>query len=705
MKIERYVTVIAVSIICAIISIIAGPAAATATWTFQGRVYKGATGEEIYPAPGVTVALYGANAPYPTAGVLITTTTTNAEGWYGLTAPDGYEYYHIRETDPAGYTSVGATSVSGEVKEANWIQYTWPLEGKTLSGNKFWDRGEAEIPLSETPPSSHQDAAQLLELVRNSGVAPGWAEARLGSPVRPLYRPDMAEVAYYEFPVLVGSNGAGFVIVSTGAHDFPIAHWNFSGDPPTRVLERLAYAEGRSAVKFYKLDALAYAAEDNSGALAGTLGTLPFKVVGMEMSWLDQPEQLSSVSWVPDSSDDTHPPSSGTLTQTGPVSSPLQLEAWPSWEALKSEYTTSYGVLLEDLRREAATDWQVAQWAQQYGRVLFPGETYLLALLCDNPVVTPTGNGLTYADVELLQPSGRPPVYRITALSGPSGQEFKLEVAVACPGKPQETFLFYIAQPYQIHLPLVIRDSFGSLNLTALPSASSPTLTANPTQSWDWYWAWAGTDDQRMYYQIPANTYPNTTNCPSGCGATAWAMLLGWADYEAENPSWNYWQKHWGIYRQDGGYGNNVRAPTSMDPGVAYMTWELRNHLGTWCIWGSAPTHPWEMDEVVEYLKGRSGASMDTDYNSFGIASGSIREYARDTILYHKTPAIIGTGWLEHYPLAYGYQWWSQRVKKCFIFCWETTEYNRMFWVNQGWGGSGDGWIPASTWFAGRIYP
>ena len=74
---------------------------------------------------------------------------------------------------------------------------------------------------------------------------------------------------------------------------------------------------------------------------------------------------------------------------------------------------------------------------------------------------------------------------------------------------------------------------------------------------------------------------------------------------------------------------------------------------------------------------------------------------ARDSIIDYGTPAIIGTGWLNHYPLAYGYAWRSRQ--RCFIGCW--TEYSRWFYVNQGWGGSNDGWVSASTWFAGRIRP
>jgi hypothetical protein len=109
-------------------------------WTLQGRVYAGDVGDESHPLQGVTVSVYGANDPYPVSGTFITSTTTDATGWYGLEVSDGYEYYYLLETDPWGFSSAGATTVSGTVKTSNWIEFEVPLAGKTLTGNKFWDQ-------------------------------------------------------------------------------------------------------------------------------------------------------------------------------------------------------------------------------------------------------------------------------------------------------------------------------------------------------------------------------------------------------------------------------------------------------------------------------------------------------------------------------------------------------------------------------------
>ncbi len=107
---------------------------------FQGKVFQGPIGDESVPLPGVNVALYGANSAYPNTGTLISVTTTDAAGWYGLPAAGNYEFFHIREYDLPGKVSVGATTVSGTVKTKNWIQYVVPLDRQILTGNKFWDK-------------------------------------------------------------------------------------------------------------------------------------------------------------------------------------------------------------------------------------------------------------------------------------------------------------------------------------------------------------------------------------------------------------------------------------------------------------------------------------------------------------------------------------------------------------------------------------
>ncbi|HEY65244.1 MAG TPA: DUF11 domain-containing protein [Caldilineae bacterium] len=132
----------------------AGPLiVAPAQYVLQGRVYEGNVGDESTPIQGVTVSLYCSNNAGE-QGTVLDSTITDATGWYGLDAREVCEYYNIIETDPPGYTSVGATTVDGNVIDVNWIQYTYPLEGQTLTGNKFWDQGPATETPTPTPTST-----------------------------------------------------------------------------------------------------------------------------------------------------------------------------------------------------------------------------------------------------------------------------------------------------------------------------------------------------------------------------------------------------------------------------------------------------------------------------------------------------------------------------------------------------------------------
>jgi len=217
--------------------------------------------------------------------------------------------------------------------------------------------------------------------------------------------------------------------------------------------------------------------------------------------------------------------------------------------------------------------------------------------------------------------------------------------------------------------------------------------------SWNFYWAAGGGGAQPAYYQFDHD------GCAIGCGPVAWTMLFCWADHQAGtgNP---YWAPRNGLYRQNGGYGADAVAPLSQDAGVQNVMIEIHNYVHTFCWFGSGATAPWDMPEAWRYLNGRTGTGMRSGWNSLGFSEDRLRDRAIDSIVNRHTPAVIGTGWLTHYPLAFGYAWQRRTVRHCFIWCWDDTVTDRCFYVNQGWGGGGGGeWVSASTWFSGEIFP
>ena len=181
-------------------------------------------------------------------------------------------------------------------------------------------------------------------------------------------------------------------------------------------------------------------------------------------------------------------------------------------------------------------------------------------------------------------------------------------------------------------------------------------------------------------------------------------MLFGWADRQAATGN-AYWAPRTGIYRQNGGRGADAVAPLEQDARREqhdHRAPQRRAHVLRVRLRCHAP---WDMPGAWQYLNGRTGAWLRADWDSSDRWDG-LRDRAIDSIVNRHTPAVIGTGWLSHYPLAFGYAWQQRTVRHCFIWCWDDTVTDRCFYVNHGWGGGGAGeWIDASTWFAGQLYP
>lgn len=217
--------------------------------------------------------------------------------------------------------------------------------------------------------------------------------------------------------------------------------------------------------------------------------------------------------------------------------------------------------------------------------------------------------------------------------------------------------------------------------------------------AWTYFWA-GSSSDQPRYDQFQHG------GCAVGCGPVAWGILFAWADRQASNGN-AYWAPRWGLYRVNGGRGANVIAPIGQDNGVDNMIRELNGHLATFCIIGSGATFPWDMPQASRYVNGRSGTRLSTHWNSLGIHRTRLANHAAESIAHRRTPAIIGTGWLTHYPVAWGYAWQRRVVRHSFLWWdWEETVTDTAFYVNFGWGGGGAGeWIDASSWFSGEIHP
>ena len=93
---------------------------------------------------------------------------------------------------------------------------------------------------------------------------------------------------------------------------------------------------------------------------------------------------------------------------------------------------------------------------------------------------------------------------------------------------------------------------------------------------------------------------------------------------------------------------------------------------------------------------------LSSPLSDWWTSSTDVRNHAINVVKSGR-PVVIGRA--SHFPLAYGYAERHRKVKACSFCWWSTTQYSRWFYVNQGWGGSSNGWVSAEAWYAGEIKP
>lgn len=230
---------------------------------------------------------------------------------------------------------------------------------------------------------------------------------------------------------------------------------------------------------------------------------------------------------------------------------------------------------------------------------------------------------------------------------------------------------------------------------------------------------WAGKDADEAfgrtpsYRQIPAKQGPNTGICSSGCGATAWAMLVGWADgvaHDSTATSHEYWKDDQNLVAGVA----PIKPPGGRSEAIDATTWGLHKANSTWAASGCVKALPisesiqyWTAPQVMgkanTYIKSRTSASVTAEYDGAGIgtAEGAIK--ARDVIRHRRRPVVVGEGHLTHYSLAFGY-------RKYTYFTWEAGGWNKKvsrerYESSRGWGEAHSHQIPYHTWFVGWIHP
>lgn len=324
-------------------------------------------------------------------------------------------------------------------------------------------------------------ALQHLESIVESELAPiGSAKARILDEVCPIYRLDVEGVAYWEFEVDVAgraggasvlatpdllraqgssqtlerlrpsagpdggapTEGRGFIMVSTGEHDFPVPHWSLQRPPVSRQLEQMARA-GKPVARVFKLDALAYVGEDEAGNEVARAGQTPVPIEGLSPD--GQPGEIASMTAQPERSgkDEDADRLPHKVTRTGPKPPPIQHRDPMGWGRLKEQYAKAFAPALEGLGRQAAESWRVDKLVDEFGEGIIAGRPHKLALLHPDAAIALAGEGAPLVSATLIDRHGRPLVL-LRAVEPPEGRETSFQLRVAYGNGEEEILNFFV---------------------------------------------------------------------------------------------------------------------------------------------------------------------------------------------------------------------------------------------------------------------
>jgi hypothetical protein len=331
-------------------------------------------------------------------------------------------------------------------------------------------------------------AARHLESLRGTELMNGMEDAHLADTVVPIHRPDIEGVAYYEFAV-VSRRGAGaavrlatrglaargecgcgekqahapavaarprasgFIIVTNGRHDLPIPHWSLDQAPPSLAVmqrhEGFCPKEGTTdaaPARLYRLDALAYAAEDANGTLIGQLGQIPSLIVGLPHRLERYAGAISGAIATPSAearADEGADNARHEVRTSGPEAPKLERADPDGWQDFKSRYADSFGPMLDHLRDRAARVWEIEEAVARFGEGILTGTTHRVALL-DEAKLEITGEGARHVRASVEETPGGAPVLVLTASALSLPHELDLQVAASYADGTREMLRFFV---------------------------------------------------------------------------------------------------------------------------------------------------------------------------------------------------------------------------------------------------------------------
>ena len=319
------------------------------------------------------------------------------------------------------------------------------------------------VQFEEMPLDVRRRAARAVAAMVGDRLSPSRlrkSEPRFAEAV-PVYRPDLADIAYWEveiaglstaLPAREGDAGRaeqGFLLVATGGHDVPVPHFSLDLAPPSRQLDQLGTID-----RVVKLDALCYAGLDDRGDLVGHIGTMPPKLTGLPD---ELPKRLpagyattvAAVSGDTEDGEKTEP----QRIRRSRTQSIVQLEEWRSWNELTKGYADTYRHHLATLAERARPRWEIEKLTDEFGEGIHSGTTHTVWLLEEGDFRI-EGPGADLVSAE-LNPQPLPPKLVLRPRADVSVKDTSFEVHLRYAGG--EEHLRYFIVPDQAPSNIVNR--------------------------------------------------------------------------------------------------------------------------------------------------------------------------------------------------------------------------------------------------------
>lgn len=256
--------------------------------------------------------------------------------------------------------------------------------------------------LDEVPLGARRRASQLLENIRGTEMDPTDGKAALSGEVNAVFRPDLKDIAYFEFVVDLGrARGRtvafsgrgeevkrvparhGFIMASSAAHDHPVSHWSLDREPPSHQLAAAANENGAEVARLFKLDALAYAGEAKNGEMVAQTGQLPMPIEGLLPDIDKMQGKISGTMARPAAASKTDEETSDEphdVRNRGQRRQQTKIGSVESWQELREIYGEAFGPLLAALRQQAAPAWEIEELVAKMGEGILTGTSHKVAL-------------------------------------------------------------------------------------------------------------------------------------------------------------------------------------------------------------------------------------------------------------------------------------------------------------------------------------